>query len=277
MASGLSATCTSNLSRPLLREEIEILSRFTFICLSLDTADRETLRAIRRSADIRAIAHNVLQIRAAAMARGHNPPQMVVNCVLSTGNARLRPDLAAYCYALGISLVHISPLHAYGHFNFDKAQLGDAQVFDPIETWDLEQLKHLQADFDRAAKIARSQARTFLVAPALVQRLKNRLAQLDTANVTPPGMTRLCTQPWDRVVINHDGSVMPCCYGAEVVGNISTDGIEAVMHGEKLTALKRALLTGENLPETCRSCVGECITTPETQRYAVTSYLANRR
>jgi radical SAM protein with 4Fe4S-binding SPASM domain len=277
LASGLSACCTSNLSQPLQREEIETLSRFTFICLSLDTADRETLRAIRRSADIRAIAHNVLQIRAAATAQGRNPPHMVVNCVLSTGNALLLPDLAAYCYTLGIAGVFASPLHAYGHFGFDKAQLGDAQVYAPIETWDLEQLQRLQADFGKATKIAHSQARWFTVAPALAQRLKMRLAQLDTANVVPPGMTRLCTQPWDRVVINHDGTIMPCCYGADVVGNISTDGIDGVMHGKKLTALKRALLTGENLPETCRTCVGEAIATPEIQRKAVATYLAQRR
>jgi radical SAM protein with 4Fe4S-binding SPASM domain len=275
---GVSACCTSNLSRPLEREEIETLSRFTFICLSLDTADRETLRKIRRSADVRAIAHNVLQIRGTAAAQGRNPPHMVVNCVLSTANARLLPDLAAYCYALGIAGVFVSPLHAYGHFAFDKAQLGDAQVFDVIEAWGLDQLKELQADLVKATAIAQRQARWFQAAPALMQRLNARLMQLETANnIVPPGMTRLCTQPWDRVVINHDGTIVPCCYGAEVVGNIATDGIEAVMHSEKLAVLKRALLTGENLPETCRSCVGEAITTPEAQRTAVANYLAQRR
>ena len=278
LASGISVHCTSNLARPLTAPEIETLSKFFFICLSLDTADRETLRAVRRAADIRAIAHNVLRIRAAAAAEGRNPPHLVVNCVLSSANARQIPDLVAYCFALGASGVHLAPLHAYGDFGFDKDQLGDAAVSDPVETWDSGRLGELYADFVKTIEIARHAGKAFAIAPGLAQRFEARLKGADnSAKDVPPGQTRLCLQPWDRAVVNHDGSITPCCYGADPVGNIATDGIEAVMGGEKLVALKRALLTGENLPAACRGCVGEAIGAPEIQQARVRHYLAQRR
>lgn len=277
LAAGVSVHCTSNLSRPLDRDEIETLSNFAFICLSLDTADRETLRAVRRSADIRAIADNVLRIRAAAAGAGREPPQIVVNCVLSTANARQLPDLAAYCYSLGIGGIHVAPLHAYGDFGFDKRQLGDAAVYDPVAAGSPEDLRALAADIAKAAAIAVRMGRWFAVAPAIGQRLEARLAGIAIPDEIPPGFTRLCQQPWDRAVVNHDGTVSPCCYGAETVGNVATEGVEAVMRGEKLAALRRALVTGENLPAACRSCVGEPIGPVSAQRARVAQYLDRRR
>lgn len=274
LAAGASVCCTSNLSRPLANDEINTLSRFSFICVSLDSADRETLRAIRRSADIRAIADNVLRIRAAAVTCSAKPPKMVVNCVLSTGNGHQLSALASYCFSLGIDAVVVSPIHAYGHFDFDKNQLGDARVDDPIDAWPLEKIKTLRNSISEAIAIAKRTGRAFSVAPALAQRLNARLlGQQSTSNVVPPGKTRRCLQPWDRVVINHDGTVMPCCYGADVVGTITDGNFEQVVNGEKMRSLKTALLTGEDLPQACRSCVGEAIASPEDQRATVARYL----
>src|SRR5262249_18086571 len=84
---GVAITVTSNLAKVLDAAEVEMLSRLAGICLSIDSADRKTLKAIRRAADVRTIAHNVIQIRAAAIAAGRNPTPIIVNCVLSTGNA----------------------------------------------------------------------------------------------------------------------------------------------------------------------------------------------
>lgn len=270
--SGLAVCMTSNLARMLSAEEAAILGKFATICLSLDSTDRETLKSIRRSADIRTIAHNVLQIRSAALAEGRNPTPITMNCVLSTGNASNIPGLVAYSVMLGASIVFISPLHAYGDFGFDKEQLGDDRVEDPLDIWDLAKLNNLHDDFKKSFEIAKRANANFGVGMAIVQRLMNKLNGTEQKEDLSPGMTRVCTQPWDRVVVQSNGDVRPCCYGADVVGNVSTQGFEDVVNGEKMVALKKSLLTGQDLQPQCRNCVGEPIGTTDQLKTKLQDY-----
>lgn len=273
LSAGVALGCTTNLARLLDDGEIELFSRFSMICVSLDTADRETLRALRRSADIRTIAHNALRIRAAAAIAGRRPPHMIVNAVLTSGNALRLAELAAYCFSLGIGGVHLSPLNDSFDFKSDKTQAEGATVADPIEAWDEERLKRLYAELLAAIEIARKMGGFFHVAPAIGQRIEARLNRTGVSNVVPPGMTRLCLQPWDRALVGHDGALTPCCYGVGPVGNIATDGIDGTVHGPKLAALRRALVTGENLPDACRNCSGERVGTVEAQRALVKAHI----
>jgi MoaA/NifB/PqqE/SkfB family radical SAM enzyme len=274
---GVGLMVTSNLAKPLDPEEIAILSRFATVCLSIDSADRKTLKSIRRAADIRTIAHNVVQIRAAAIAEGRNPTPVVANCVLSTGNASDIVGLVAYCFTLGVSSVAVSPLHAYGNFAFDKAQLGDDQVHDPVDTWDVAKLTALWDDFLKAVRLAKRFNVNFAVSPALAQRIINKVKGIVPDETLAPGMTRVCTQPWNRVIVQSDGTVLPCCYGAAGVGNLSTQGFEDVVNGEKMLALKNSLLTGRGLQPACRNCVGEAMGTTDQLKASLRDYFKARR
>lgn len=276
LASGIAVLMTSNLARMLDPDEIEILSRFSAICLSLDSTDRETLRSIRRSADIRTISHNVLQIRAAAVAAGRSPTPFIVNTVLSTGNAATIPALVTYCAMLGMTCVSITPLHAFGQFGFDKEQLGEDRVDDPLEVWDLVKLKILHDDLVMAVNLAKRCKMAFSIAPAIVQRVMKKLNGSQSKTGLGPGLTRICTQPWDRVIVQSNGDVLPCCYGADSIGNISNQKFEDVVNGDKLVALKRSLLTGADLPSPCRNCVGEQAGTTEQLKGALQGYFGAR-
>jgi radical SAM protein with 4Fe4S-binding SPASM domain len=274
--SGLAVCMTSNLARMLNPDEVKTLSRFATICLSLDSTDRETLKSIRRSADIRTITHNVLQIRAAAIAEGRGPTPIVINCVLSTGNASRIPALVAYCSMFGAAVIIVSPLHAYGEFAFDKEQLGADRVDDPIETWDLEKLKELHNDFLKCVEIAKRGNATFGVNQSIAQRLIDKLNGAPPKEEVSPGLTRICTQPWDRAIVQSNGDVRPCCYGADIVGNIATQGFEGVVNGEKLIALKKSLLTGQDLQPQCRKCAGEPIGTTDQLKTKLQDYFQTR-
>ncbi|MGQ9681875.1 MAG: radical SAM/SPASM domain-containing protein [Anaerolineae bacterium] len=75
---------------------------------------------------------------------------------------------------------------------------------------------------------------------------------LELATTSPP---RLCDQPWHRLVVNSDGSVVPCCYdphGEYVLGQ-AAEGILAVWNGAAMRQLRRALKAGEG-PPICRRC-----------------------
>lgn len=59
---GVLVTSVTNLSRTYSDEELEVLSRYASITVSVDTTDREIFRGIRRKADIRLVLHNILRI-----------------------------------------------------------------------------------------------------------------------------------------------------------------------------------------------------------------------
>ncbi len=276
LEAGLLVCTTSNLARLLDTDEIDTLSRFGSICLSLDSTDRETLKSIRRSADIRTIAHNVLRIRSAAIADGRPPTPFVINCVLSTGNAARIVELVTYCLMLGVGGVVVSPLHAYGDFGFDKEQLGDERVDDPIETWPLPELKRLYDELIKASQIAKRGNMGFGIVPAIAQRLTNKLNGIRSQQTLGPGQTRVCTQPWDRVIVQSNGDVVPCCYGGDAVGNVASQPFEQVVNGEKMVALKKSLLTGVDLPPQCRNCVGEPAGTTDQLKANLQNYFDAR-
>jgi radical SAM protein with 4Fe4S-binding SPASM domain len=86
----------------------------------------------------------------------------------------------------------------------------------------------------------------------------------------------VCTQPWNRVIVQSDGAVSPCCYGADSVGNIATREFEEVVNGEKMLALKKSLLTGEGLSPQCRNCVGEPVGTTDQLKASLHDYFKAR-
>lgn len=66
-----------------------------------------------------------------------------------------------------------------------------------------------------------------------------------------------CAEPWNRVAVLVDGSVVPCCRDWEpkyVYGNIYEDTLPDIWHGEKATALREDMLSGEYSIEPCASC-----------------------
>jgi MoaA/NifB/PqqE/SkfB family radical SAM enzyme len=277
LESGLAVCTTTNLAKLLDDDEVWTLSKFAMICLSLDSAERATLKSIRRSADIRTIAHNILRIKAAAIAEGRPITPFIVNCVLSTRNAATIKDLTAYCVMLGVNRLFVSPLHAFGDFGFDKQQLGEERVDDPLEVWDLARLKGLYEDLLKSTEIATRGNLPFGVSDAIVQRLSNKLNGIASNETLGPGMTRVCTQPWERVIVESNGDVRPCCYGADIVGNLSTQRFDQVVNGDKMVGLKTSLLTGVGLQPQCRNCVGEAIGTTDQLKAKVQDYFNARR
>ncbi len=61
----------------------------------------------------------------------------------------------------------------------------------------------------------------------------------------PAGVSPVCVQPFNRVVINFDGQVVPCCncYGDEFnLGDLKTERLEDIWNGQGLRASREFLL-----------------------------------
>jgi len=77
---------------------------------------------------------------------------------------------------------------------------------------------------------------------------------------TKEDYSKMCTTPWNAVVIKNNGNVMPCGYcfnGTEegmVLGNICVNSLEDIWKGGPVEKLRRAHQTQTNLPPRCLAC-----------------------
>lgn len=75
----------------------------------------------------------------------------------------------------------------------------------------------------------------------------------------PEARDRGCSDPSTSIVVDVNGSVMPCCnmrndlHGDYVLGNINKDSIIDILGSEKAVAFRDAVMRGE-LPEPCTYC-----------------------
>ena len=79
-----------------------------------------------------------------------------------------------------------------------------------------------------------------------------------TANTRERVAEFRCPQPWQRLIIRYDGSVLPCCtfYGAHLVmGNVHQQSVQAIWRSEAMRQLRALHARGEyyNNP-VCRKC-----------------------
>ena len=70
-----------------------------------------------------------------------------------------------------------------------------------------------------------------------------------------------CKMPFESLYILHDNKVSVCCrdyHGEIIVGDLTSETIEDVWHGDKINALRQAHLNAESepekLPRACREC-----------------------
>jgi hypothetical protein len=85
----------------------------------------------------------------------------------------------------------------------------------------------------------------------------------DERDLLPPGKTRLCSSPWDEVYLDPRGEVYSCCRRGVVMGRLSADtSLSEILTGPDYQALRRELLTGEDMNPDCAACHGMPVVDP---------------
>lgn len=98
-------TITSNFAKALDRNEISTLSRFKAITISIDTAEPELLKAIRRKVDLGIILSNLFRIRARALADGQTMPRIAFHAGIYDRNLPTLIDFAWFSVACRVDSV----------------------------------------------------------------------------------------------------------------------------------------------------------------------------
>lgn len=262
---------TSNLAKIVDFPDLETLSRFTLLTISVDSVDREQLRNIRRSADIRTIVYNIIGIRAAAIRSGRKPTKIRVSGVLSADIVSSLDWLAGFVVAMGVDEFMFQDLVEYATIPNNVRSVWSLTGLEAMDA-----VRAIQASID----LIRSNRITYLDTTGIDGKLKALTAAAgqgaepatdagSAVMVHPepgPGETRDCTDPWTFLQVRTDGRLRPCCMTSLHLGQVPQDGnMDDVFNGETARTLRRNLLTG-NLDSFCQRCNFRSVTRTDTLR-----------
>lgn len=272
LETGIELHTTVNLGKMLNEAEINTLSRFTYITVSIDSVHKEILQKVRKSVDVRTIIYNMMRIKAAAMANKRTQLKWVVSAVYSAEIVEQLPDLAAFAVAFGAHAFGIQDLVEYGYIEKNVTNV-----------WNLKGEEAVNASV--ATKKAIEYARASGLAVHVATTLESRLDELETkayvqerpeekkkeekleagagdqfyqrtTYVDRPkeGYTRDCNDPWTFMQILGDGRVRPCCFSGVEMGKVGEDGtLNEVRNSVDARKLREELLTGK-LDDYCAAC-----------------------
>lgn len=161
------------------------------------------------------------------------------------------------------------------------ADIGVGICFRPMSTWGHSEWLSQLHNLAEVGKF-REEEWTFPAPERLQEKVKffepkhwSPQAQKHKVNL-PEGVPEGCSQPFDRVTINWDGRILPCCmcYGDNFyVGNLLTQSIEEIWLGDMLRSSRQFLLNygpKQNTESVCET--GACamaakyIGEPDTER-----------
>ncbi|MBK9470706.1 MAG: radical SAM protein [bacterium] len=113
LAQGAPLSVITNLGRRYDEAEIDTLSRFTLIQISLDTADEELLKRIRRKVDLSRILANMTQIRLRALLTARRAPIFAFSCGLYDKSISRLDTFAGLAVTMGVRNITFWDLMKY--------------------------------------------------------------------------------------------------------------------------------------------------------------------
>jgi len=236
---GMACIINSNFGRLYTEADLDALLKFANITISIESADIELQKKLRKAVDLKVILTNIIALRSRARLRGVRLPRLTVNCTVSDRNVLGVKELAAFCAELGINQLNLSSLYEIDELKDN--QIRSIEHLEPVERTAAFKL------LEEAQQILRGSSTQLCVQPRLLQ-LYNGASEEGPRD----GLTRVCMQPWTAYTVGADGQVFPCCVTAESFASID-EPMETLLNGKAIRKLRAQLLDGD-LPAMCQSC-----------------------
>lgn len=258
---GFKLKIITNMSRQFSVKEATVLSRFQNIEVSIDTAEADLFKKIRRGSKLDTLIANLDLIKSIDGIDGKNKVKIRFASVITDQTLFGIDGLISLGYSHGVYDFYFADL-------FKNPDIeGDFNVYDilhiPVFKWDN------AYDYFESARIrAISLGCNIETHPGLLEKLKyiknnsinnkdfHRINQFHSWNAPPPkkGCTRNCIDPWIYAFITSTGEMQPCCAYNESIGNINKNTLTGAINSEAGIKLRNGLLSGdlENLP--CEYC-----------------------
>jgi MoaA/NifB/PqqE/SkfB family radical SAM enzyme len=284
---GIDLATNSNFLRPLRPEEVEVLSRFTEVAMSIDTVDQDLQKRLRPPMDVRNLVHSFHRIRGHALAEGRRGPHFIWTGVLTPEVVPRLPEFLAYARSCGVTHVNLNEIcpieESAGQDSLDDLD-GEAFVRMAGQLREAVTLAgtlglHLTVPLERiTAKLERIRRRS--QGEACPEPRKVRIKSFQGTACypferIPEGKVGLCVAPWTGVHVMPTGEVFPCCFQNQVMGVVDErHSLAGILENDSYQAFRAALLTGRHLNETCRHCLlVQKVVDPSEERAAVAELL----
>jgi MoaA/NifB/PqqE/SkfB family radical SAM enzyme len=275
---GIDLFITTNLARELRDEEALTLARLLVIQVSVDTADPDLFRMLRRGGDLKTVVYNLAKIRSLALRHGLRGPVIWWNAVVNSRTVWGLKDYVTFGLAQGVK--HFNFLSMYEHQAPD-----DSLKLLPLARLPRENLSSVPPLMESVFRMIRRGKASYACSTVLDEVRCGLATKSDDTDghvrSGPPseagGLTRDCLDPWIYIKVACDSSVRPCCAGADIVGVLNSgDNLSHVVNNSRIREFRESLLTGK-LEPVCRRCKLKGWTSLEALRLKVSLISAARR
>lgn len=231
-----------------VREQI-IELQIEVIRVSLHGATAETAMGIMRGSQFEDVKANLAALVRLRDERGVRYPRLHISFVGMKKNIDEFPDFVKLAADLGADSVTLSSMMERDADGMEHTR-GQSLVHQP------ERLREIW-------RAAQTNAIKYGISLLANEPYKNLVEGDDDVlddephSSVAPGETKFCLFPFEKPFVGLNGSVGLCCSstGRNVeMGNADHSSFGVVWHGESYTALRRAMITGENLPGFCSHC-----------------------
>ncbi len=301
LAAGMSLHIISNFSKEFSRKELETLSQFQSIEISCDSDDPELFKKLRRGADLRTVALNILKLRTIALKENRKGPLISFSCVVSDKNILHLEEYVAFGKALGV-----------GHFNFcNLTKYPDLPgTLNPkhVTEMPLHRLEEAETALTSAFRFLRKARIKFHVQQGLPDTLRQKIKELKStlsmkgdnsggylienaatvekeavpqnemphpqrySSARPVSQTRDCLEPWRFLQVQANKDVLPCCWHQPIHSLGIGQSLTGVFNNTRIKELRRRLLSGDLSPD-CMNCPSRGWTTTGKLKKKVWRYI----
>jgi radical SAM protein with 4Fe4S-binding SPASM domain len=209
------------------------------VVVSIDAATPELFARIRRRARLDKILHNLERLNATKRERGRELPRLAIEFVAMRDNIGELPEVIGIAGRLGAVELAVTELKEY------PLTAGQSLVGDP-------------AMAEHAARAEREAAKwgIELHLPPIAGREVIGVERLTLSRSDPEsyrGLRKTCREPWQRLFVQYNGDVWPCCWISEAYGNLTRESFDEIWQGKRYRELREALAS-DRPPETCVRC-----------------------
>jgi radical SAM protein with 4Fe4S-binding SPASM domain len=202
-------------------------SRVTSINVSIDAAEPETYRAIRRgSPPLSTIFSHMASIKRMRDDAGRSDVTLSASFVLMKSNVVELPKFIQLVSEAGFDEVRTIHLQAHSTEMLVESLWHHQNLFNEIRT--------------KALAVAEAEGITLFIDRAFVEHADQE-------------GTSLCKMPWNAAYLLANGDVLACCIPGLKMGNIHKHSMEQIWNGETYQELRRTVNSNER-PAACRAC-----------------------
>jgi MoaA/NifB/PqqE/SkfB family radical SAM enzyme len=263
----------SNFAKIFSDAELDALLYMDRIYISLDSANKNLLKLLRPPVDIRTITYNLLKLKVRALLLKRKMPFVRINCVVSNLNGTNLEDLSGYCVYLGVDEIEFFPLNVT-----ENAEHNGLKSFSSLSE---NEIKEISKQLEKACRMLSAHTIKYRITDELKRILsepstensdqqkildgcrepgcdQGQMSSLANPKIKwqpePNKTTRICLQPWKRILIGANGYVYPCCRKSIVMGDLRKKSLLKIIEDKPLITLRKALLSGNLAGTKCYHC-----------------------